>query len=106
MMNMLFKVCHSENIQWRVGDLVLCLLTLNLFYQNFMFYGLSSFANDWVAAKGPEEILFVFGGTSIFLCLLGLQVCVCGKRLRSQWARHDLFVTLNMETTGPVQELG
>lgn len=71
-----------------------------------MFYGLSSFANDWVAAKGPQEIMFVFGGTSIFLCLLGLPVYVYGKRLRSWWTRHDLFVVLKMETTGPVHELG
>lgn len=82
------------------------LLTLGLPFQNFMFYGLSSFANDWVAAKGPEEIMFVFGGTSIFLCLLGLPVYVYGKRLRSWWARHDLFVTLKMETSGPAQEVG
>lgn len=71
-----------------------------------LFFGLSSFANDWVIAKGPEQIMFVFGGTSIFLCLLGLPVYLYGKRLRSWWARHDLFAILQMETTGPVQELG
>ena len=67
-----------------------------------MFYGLSNFANDWVAAKGPEEIMYVFGGTSIFLALLALPVYVFGKRMRAWWSRHDLFVTLRMATTGPV----
>ena len=63
-----------------------------------MFYGLSNFANNWVAAKGPEEIMYVFGGTSIFLSLLALPVYIFGKRMRGWWSRHDLFVKLKMET--------
>ena len=70
-----------------------------------MFYGLSNFANDWVAAKGPEEIMFVFGGTSIFLSLLAIPVYMYGKRLRSWWSRHDLFVKFNMATSGPTSEV-
>jgi hypothetical protein len=73
------------------GELILAV-------QNFMFYGLSNFANNWVAAAGPEQIMFVFGGTSIFLALLALPVYMYGKRMRSWWARHDLFVLLKMET--------
>lgn len=71
-----------------------------------MFYGLSNFANDWVAAKGPAEIMYVFGGTSIFLSLLGLPVYIYGKRMRSWWARNDLFKKLKMETSGPTSEMG
>ncbi|KAH6721652.1 serine/threonine kinase 16 [Leptodontidium sp. MPI-SDFR-AT-0119] len=78
---------------------------MNMLFKNFMFYGLSSFANDWVAAKGPEEIMFVFGGTSIFLSLLAIPVYIFGKRLRSWWARHDLFVKFKMETKGPKLEM-
>jgi len=70
-----------------------------------MFYGLSNFANNWVEAKGPEQIMYVFGGTSIFLSLLGVPVYIFGKRLRSWWARHDLFVLLKMETKGPRLEM-
>lgn len=101
-MNMLFKVGDHGGgpTTW------ICWLTRGTLLQNFMFYGLSNFANDWVAAKGPEQIMFMFGGTSIFLCLLGLPVYIYGKRLRSWWARHDLFVILRMETSGPVQEVG
>lgn len=73
--------------------------------QNFMFYGLSNFANNWVAANGPEQIMYVFGGTSIFLSLLAIPVYIFGKRLRSWWSRHDLFVTLKMETKGPKLEV-
>ena len=71
-----------------------------------MFYGLSNFANNWVATSGPEGIMFVFGGTSIFLCLLAIPTYIFGKRMRSWWARHDLFDTLKMQTSGPASEMG
>jgi hypothetical protein len=64
-----------------------------------MFYGLSNFANNWVADNGPEQIMFVFGGTSLFLSLLAIPVYIYGKKLRGFWARHDLFVLLKMETS-------
>ncbi|KAH8796970.1 serine/threonine kinase 16 [Hyaloscypha sp. PMI_1271] len=78
---------------------------MNMLFKNFMFYGLSNFANPWVASNGPEQIMFVFGGTSIFLGLLAIPVYIYGKRLRSWWSRHDLFVRLKMETKGPGLEL-
>jgi hypothetical protein len=66
-----------------------------------MFYGLSNFANPWVASAGPEQIMYVFGGTSIALSVIAIPVYMFGKKLRSWWARHDLFKILKMETTGP-----
>ncbi|PMD21581.1 serine/threonine kinase 16 [Hyaloscypha hepaticicola] len=74
---------------------------MNMLFKNFMFYGLSNFANPWVESKGPEQIMYVFGGTSIFMGLLAIPVYIFGKRMRSWWSRHDLFVLLKMETTGP-----
>jgi hypothetical protein len=97
-MNMLFKV-----IFFLIANAIASQLTR---MQNFMFYGLSNFANPWVASNGPEQIMFVFGGTSIFLGLLAIPVYIYGKRLRSWWSRHDLFVRLKMETKGPGLELG
>jgi len=95
-MNMLFKVSPTS------FDFVSSGLTRS---QNFMFYGLSNFANPWVESNGPEQIMYVFGGTSIFLALLAIPVYIYGKRLRSWWSRHDLFVALHMETKGPSLEL-
>lgn len=71
-----------------------------------MFYGLSNFANNWVAAKGPTQIMYVFGGTSAFLCLLAIPTYIFGKRMRSWWTRHDLFVLMKMKTSGQVSEMG
>jgi hypothetical protein len=69
-----------------------------------MFFGLAYYANPWVVKAGPAEIMYVFGGTSIFLCFLGLPVYIYGKRLRSWWARHNVFVLLNMHKTATVSE--
>lgn len=74
------------------------IFVMNMLFKNFMFYGLSNFANPWVVSKGPEEIMWVFGGTSLGLCVLAIPVYIFGKRLRGWWARNDLFVKLRMET--------
>ena len=71
--------------------------------KNLLFYGLSNFANPWVAAKGPTEIMYVFGGTSLFIALMAIPVYIFGKKLRSWWSRHDLFVKFNMTTTSQVE---
>ena len=71
-----------------------------------MFYGLSNFANPWVQSNGPGEILYVFGATSLFLCFMAIPVWIYGKRMRSWWARHNLFVKFGMQTTGPSFEMG
>ncbi|KAK5731454.1 hypothetical protein LTR17_011342 [Elasticomyces elasticus] len=77
------------------------IFVMNMVFKNFMFYGLSNYANPWVAKSGPAEIMYVFGGTSILLSLLAIPVYVYGKKMRSWWSRHDLFVLLKMQTTGP-----
>lgn len=74
--------------------------------KNFIYYVLSRFATDWVSAKGPEQMMYVFGGTGLFLCLLAVPVYIFGKRMRAWWSRHDLFVALKMEKSGPVVEMG
>ncbi|GAB7340414.1 hypothetical protein MBLNU457_6848t1 [Dothideomycetes sp. NU457] len=77
---------------------------MNMLFKNFMFYAFSNFANNWVVAKGPAEIMYVFGGTSLFMSLAAIPVYIFGKRLRAWWARHDLFVKLRMQKSGPVLE--
>lgn len=36
-------------------------------FRNFMFYGLSWFANNWIAEKGPDQMFFVLGGIAAFV---------------------------------------
>jgi hypothetical protein len=40
---------------------------MNMLFKNFMFYGMSYVANDWVVRSGPFEVLAVCGGTSVAL---------------------------------------
>ncbi len=61
-----------------------------------MFYGISNFASDWVAAKGPQQAMYVFGGTIFAFSVIAIPVYVFGKRLRSWWSRHNLFVKLKL----------
>jgi hypothetical protein len=42
---------------------------MNMFFKNFMFYGLSYFVNNWIEDKGPVQVYDVFGGTAAFLVL-------------------------------------
>ncbi|CEN61001.1 hypothetical protein ASPCAL07671 [Aspergillus calidoustus] len=64
---------------------------MNMVFKNFLFYGLSDFANNWVADKGPAEMMYVLGATSCFLSILALPVYVYGKKLRSWQARKGIY---------------
>lgn len=43
------------------------LFIMNMLFKNFMFYGISYVANDWVVRSGPMEVMSVCGGTSVGL---------------------------------------
>ena len=43
------------------------LFIMNMLFKNFMFYGISYVANDWVVKDGPFNVLAVCGGTSVAL---------------------------------------
>ena len=43
------------------------LFIMNMLFKNFMFYGISYVANDWVVRDGPFNVLAVCGGTSVAL---------------------------------------
>jgi hypothetical protein len=72
---------------------------MNMFFKNFMFWGMSYVANDWVVQSGPFEVLSVCGGTSVGLCALALPIYIYGKKLRSYWTRHNLLVKWGMQST-------
>ena len=45
---------------------------MNMFFKNFLFYGLSLFVNNWAAADGAGDVYSVFGGTGAALVPLTL----------------------------------
>lgn len=74
--------------------------------QNFLFYGLSYFANDWVARDGPGQMMYVFAVSASVVCVAALPFYTFGKRMRVWWAERNLFKRLKMETKGAVAEMG
>lgn len=71
-----------------------------------MFYGLSNFANNWVAANRPEQIMYVFGKTSIFLSLLAIPVYIFGKEpLKLVESPRFVCHFEKIETKGPKLEV-
>jgi hypothetical protein len=38
---------------------------MNMLFKNFLFYGMSYVANNWIASNGPFQLFSVCGGTSI-----------------------------------------
>jgi len=79
---------------------------MNMFLKNFLFYGMSYVANDWVARSGPFEVLAVCGGTSVAVCAMALPIYIYGKRLRSFWSRHNLLVMFGMQTSTQMEMAG
>jgi hypothetical protein len=63
---------------------------MNMLFKNFLFYGLSNFANPWVADAGPTQIMYVFGGTSLALSLLAIPVCHSGGGSLDYLLNQDL----------------
>jgi len=89
---------------------------MNMLFKNFLFYGMSNVANNWIAASGPFQLFSVCAGTSMGLvppllslliqCALALPIYIFGKRLRSFWSRHNLLALWGMQSTGPVSVAG
>jgi len=36
---------------------------MNMFFKNFMYYGLANYSNNWAAAAGAGQVMSVFAGT-------------------------------------------
>lgn len=62
-----------------------------------LFFIFSLYANDWVAAKGPGLLMYVFALASVVVCVAGMPIYIYGKRLRVYWNEHNLFKKFNME---------
>ena len=45
---------------------------------------------DWLASKGPLQVLCIMGGTHVFVTCFTIPMYIYGKRLRSWTARNSL----------------
>ncbi|KAF2815577.1 serine/threonine kinase 16 [Mytilinidion resinicola] len=69
-----------------------------MMFKNFIFYGYSTFMNDWTASAGPHAAFYTFGGATFALVLTTVIVYIWGKRYRSFWHRHNMFEKLHIRS--------
>jgi hypothetical protein len=60
------------------------------FIKNLFAFGMTFYANDWIALQGVRDCFFVIGGITVAVTLLTIPMYVFGKRARSFTARHRL----------------
>jgi hypothetical protein len=64
--------------------------------KNFLFYGYSTFMNNWTASAGPDVPFYTFAGITFGLLLTTVIMFMYGKRYRSYWYRHNVFEKLHI----------
>lgn len=72
------------------------LFIMNMLFKNFMFYGISYVANDWVVRDGPFNVLAVCGGTSVTLVkplFLSQYLLVLGRPCSSMSVERRLIAS-------------
>jgi hypothetical protein len=57
------------------------------FIKNMFAFGLTFYANDWIAVQGVRNAFFVIGGTTIVVTVTTIPMYVLGKRARS-WIKR------------------
>jgi len=62
---------------------------MNMLLKNFLFFGISYVANNWVARDGPFQAFAVCGATSMFLVCLN---CPCINLIVVRSCSSDLYL--------------
>ncbi|RYN41297.1 hypothetical protein AA0112_g2226 [Alternaria arborescens] len=57
------------------------------FIKNLFAFGLTFYANDWIAVQGVRDAFYVIGGTTIAVTLATIPMYIYGKRARS-WVKR------------------
>ncbi|KAF1836125.1 MFS general substrate transporter [Decorospora gaudefroyi] len=57
------------------------------FIKNIFAFGLTFYANDWLAAQGVRDAFFVIGGTTVAVTLTTIPMYIFGKKARS-WVKR------------------
>jgi hypothetical protein len=61
------------------------------FIKNMFAFGLTFYANDWIAVQGVRDAFFVIGGTTVVVTLTTIPMYIFGKRARSWVKRSGVF---------------
>ncbi|KAI0574899.1 mfs transporter [Pyrenophora tritici-repentis] len=61
------------------------------FIKNMFAFGLTFYANDWIAVQGVRDTFFIIGGTTIAVTLATIPMYIYGKRARSWVKRYNIL---------------
>ncbi|KAL6704172.1 hypothetical protein ACN47E_008732 [Coniothyrium glycines] len=61
------------------------------FIKNMFSFGLTVYANDWIAVQGVRNCFFVVGGTTVAVTLTTVPMYIFGKKARSWVYRHGVI---------------
>lgn len=61
------------------------------FVKNMFAFGLTFYANDWIAAQGVRDCFFVIGGTTVAVTVTTIPMYIWGKRARSWVYRYRVI---------------
>ncbi|RMZ74561.1 cycloheximide resistance [Pyrenophora seminiperda CCB06] len=61
------------------------------FIKNMFAFGLTFYANDWIAVQGVRDAFFVIGGTTVAVTLATIPMYIYGKRARSWVKRYNIL---------------
>lgn len=59
--------------------------------KNFFAFGLTFYANDWIAVQGVRSCFFVLGGITVAVALTTVPMYMLGKRARSWCYRRGVI---------------
>ncbi|CAK7207976.1 hypothetical protein SEUCBS139899_010810 [Sporothrix eucalyptigena] len=60
------------------------------FIKNMFAFGMTFYANDWIAVQGVRDCFFVIGGITVGVTLTTIPMYVYGKKARGFTAKHRL----------------
>ncbi|KAL1890458.1 hypothetical protein Sste5346_008287 [Sporothrix stenoceras] len=61
------------------------------FIKNMFAFGMTFYANDWIAVQGVRDCFFVIGGITVGVTLTTIPMYIFGKKARGFTAKHRLL---------------
>jgi hypothetical protein len=61
------------------------------FLKNMFAFGLTFYANDWIATQGVRDAFYVIGGTTVAVTLTTIPMYIYGKKARSWVYRYKIL---------------
>lgn len=92
-----------------IGDLAIEGFTCMAIFKNFLGFGLTFSAYDWIIASGPRHVMLAISIVQVVVCATSIPMCmsephanhswslltvyedIYGKRVRAFYHKHDLL---------------